>query len=404
MVARPELSPQADIRATTVFGTTDATPSKQKEELSLIAGLAANFQTPSLLGITAFHVTTRIRREGSDALVPGQPKSPSAVRHHLDAYAEAELRQAWIDLSRDDWRFRIGRQSVVWGETTGLKVLDIVNPQSYREFLLGSFGATRTPLWMLNAERPVGQGTLQALLVLEREGHRLPRTGGVFAQAPYADRPKAPGRARYRDIEPGLRYSFARQGWALTLNAFRHRDDFPIWRLTETGQRQAFEPRMTTLGASAAKTYGDYSLRLETTLTGRRHFFAATPDGLHTTPEFASAISIAWPALWGTRFRLQFFQTSTLAPHPALPRNETEMTAVATAERSFPTTRLTATLTGHQSLSGQGALIRPRLTWRAHESFSLTAFADLFEGPPNTFYGQFAHRDRVGITLHLNNL
>ena len=282
-------------------------------------------------------------------------------------------------------------------------MLDIVNPQSYREFLLGSFGATRTPLWMLNAERPIGQGTLQALLVLEREGHRLPRTGAVFAQAPYADRPKPPGRARYRDIEPGLRYSFARQGWALTLNALRHREDFPIWRLTETGERQAFEPRMTTLGASAAKTYGDYSLRIETTLTDRRYFFAATPDGIHTSPEFSSAVSVAWQALWGTNFHIQFFQTSTLDHPPTLNRDETEMTAVAIAERTFPTTGLTATLTTHQSLSGQGALIRPRLIWRAHESFSLTAFADLFEGPPNTFYGQFTHRDRVGIALHLHH-
>lgn len=395
---------QADIRASTVFGTTDATPSKQKEELSLIAGLRADFEAAKALGLSGFHFTTRIRREGSDALVPGQPKSPSAVRHHLDAYAEAELRQAWVDLSHDDWRFRIGRQSVVWGETKGLKVLDIVNPQSYREFLLASFDGSRTPLWMLNAERQVGQGTLQALLVLEREGHRLPRTVGVFAQAPYADRPRAPGRARYRDLEPGLRYSFARQGWALTLNVLRHRDDFPIWRRTETGERQPFEPRMTTLGTSAAKTYGDYSLRVETTVTGRRHFFATSPTGIHASPEFSSAVGVAWTALPNTQIDIQFFQTSTLDHAPTLARDETEMTVVAIAERTFPNAGLAASLTTHQSLSGQGALIRPRLIWQPNETLSITAFADLFEGPPNTFYGQFHHRDRVGLAVHLRAL
>ena len=394
------LSFQSDIRATTVFGTTSAAPSKQKEEVSLIAGIRAQFDTPKPLGLSGFHVTTRIRREGSDALIPGKPASPSAVRHHLDAYAEAELRQAWAEIRRDDWRFRIGRQTVVWGKTRGLKVLDIVNPESYREFLLSSFELARTPLWMLNAERQVGQGTLQALLVLEREGHRLPRTGGVFAQALYADRPEAPGRSRYRDLEPGLRYSFAKAGWALTVNALRHRDDWPVWRRDETsGAPTAFEPRMTTLGASAAKTYGDYALRVETTLSDRRYFHGA--DDFQPSPELASVVSIGWTALADTRVDLQFFQTSALDHVPGMARDETEMTAVVHVERAFQGADLAASLTTHHGLSGQGALIRPRLTWRAAKALSLTAFADFFEGRQDAFYGQFDHRDRVGLTIHL---
>ena len=394
------LAYQAELRATAAFGTTAATPTKQKEELSLIAGIRADFGAPKALGLTAFHVTTRIRREGSDALVPGRPSSPSAVRHHLDAYAEVELRQAWADIRRDDWHFRIGRQTVVWGETRGLKVLDIVNPQSYREFLLSSFDRARTPLWMLNAERQVGEGTLQALLVLEREGHRLPRTGGVFAQALYADRPKPPGRRRYRDLEPGLRYSFAMGGWALTANALRHRDDWPVWREGETGARAAFEPRMTTLGASAAKTYGDYAVRVEATLSDRRHFHGRV-HGIYPSPEFAAVVGVGWTALANTRLDVQLFQTSTLDHAPNMVRDETEMTAVLHAERTFPGSGLAASLTAHHGLSGQGALIRPRLTWRAGKALSLTAFADFFEGRQDAFYGQFDHRDRVGLTIEL---
>ena len=393
------LSYQAELSATAAFGTTAATPTKQKEELSLIAGIRADFGAPKALGLTAFHVTTRIRREGSDALVPGRPSSPSAVRHHLDAYAEVELRQAWADIRRDDWHFRIGRQTVVWGETRGLKVLDIVNPQSYREFLLSSFDRARTPLWMLNAERQIGEGTLQALLVLEREGHRLPRTGGVFAQALYADRPKPPGRQRYRDLEPGLRYSFTKGGWALTANALRHRDDWPVWHEGETGARAAFEPRMTTLGASAAKTYGDYAVRVEATLSDRRHFHGA--DGIHPSPEFAAVVGVGWTALANTRVDVQLFQTSTLDHVPNMVRDETEMTAVVRAERTFPGSGLAASLTTHHGLSGQGALIRPRLTWRAGKALALTAFADFFEGRQGAFYGQFDHRDRVGLTIEL---
>ena len=387
----------ADLRASTAFGTTGDSPAKQKEELSLIAGIRASFEAPKALGLSAFQVTTRIRREGSDALVPGKPGSRSAVRHHFDAYAEAELRQAWAELRRDDWRFRIGRQTVVWGETRGLDVLDIVNPKSYREFLLDG---SSVPLWMLNAERQVGQGTLQALLVLERQGHQLPRTGGVFAPELYADRPKLLARSRYRDVEPGLRYSFARDGWALTLNALRHRDDWPVWRLDETGARRAFEPRMSTLGASAAKTYGGYDLRVEATVSDRRHFHGSVND-IYASPEFASVVGIGWTALAGTRIDVQFSQFSALDHTPRMARDETEMTAIVHAERTLPGTGLAASLAMHQGLSGQGALIRSRVTWQARENLAIAAFADLFDGRPGAFYGQFARRDRIGLTVHL---
>ncbi len=392
---------EANLRTSAAFGITDASPTRQKEELALIGGIHAAFPTPRPLGLSGFLFTVRIRREGSDALVPGKPNSPSAVHHHLDAYAEAELRQAWVDLRRDDWRFRIGRQSVVWGKPRSLKVLDIVNPQSYREFLLGSFERTRTPLWMLNAERPVGQGTLQALLVLEREGHRLPPAGGVFAQAANADRPRAPGRSRYRDLEPGVRYSFNRHGWALTLNALRHRDDWPVWRLAEGGERLALAPRMTTVGASVAKTYGAYALRVEATYSDRRHFFATSSDGIHASPEIASVIGVAWTAFANTELNVQLFQTSTPDHAATMTRDETEMTAVLAAECNFPGTGLAASLTTHHGLSGQGALIRPRLTWQAGKALSVILFADLFEGRDDAFYGQFDHRDRVGLTLQL---
>lgn len=51
-------------------------------------------------------------------------------------HGEVALREAWWQTSTDTTFWRIGKQQVVWGEADGLKVLDVVNPQSFREFIL----------------------------------------------------------------------------------------------------------------------------------------------------------------------------------------------------------------------------------------------------------------------------
>ena len=61
--------------------------------------------------------------------------------------AEVELREFFLEGVFDRAQWRIGKQQVVWGQADGLKVLDVVNPQSFRAFILEDFEDSRLPLW-----------------------------------------------------------------------------------------------------------------------------------------------------------------------------------------------------------------------------------------------------------------
>ena len=97
-------------------------------------------------------VIGRLRGDIADDSEPGRPgqRNRSAISKRLFAgdHVDAELREAYIDTEIGSTFLRVGKQQVVWGQADGLKVLDVLNPQSFREFVLDDFEDSRIPLWI----------------------------------------------------------------------------------------------------------------------------------------------------------------------------------------------------------------------------------------------------------------
>ena len=84
------------------------------------------------------------------------------------------LRELYIDAIASDWDFRIGKQQVVWGTADGIKLLDIVNPTDWREFNQNVMEDSRIPIWMVKAERNVGDSGNFQFLVAQHEESKIP--------------------------------------------------------------------------------------------------------------------------------------------------------------------------------------------------------------------------------------
>lgn len=83
-------------------------------------------------------------------------------------------------------RVRFGKQAIVWGRADGLKVLDAVNPQSFREFILAPFDESRIPLVALETTFTLGPGELQVFVIPEQTYHDVPADGlFAFTPSPY---------------------------------------------------------------------------------------------------------------------------------------------------------------------------------------------------------------------------
>ncbi|MDP2725478.1 MAG: hypothetical protein Q8O44_04295, partial [Syntrophales bacterium] len=65
---------------------------------------------------------------------------------------EYKMRELYMDATLGKWDFRIGKQQVVWGETDGLRLMDIINPLDMRrQFITRDFRDIRIPLTMVKA-------------------------------------------------------------------------------------------------------------------------------------------------------------------------------------------------------------------------------------------------------------
>lgn len=86
-------------------------------------------------------------------------------KYHRSYTQNDYLRELYIDTSAGGWDIRLGKQQVVWGTADGIKLLDIINPTDFQELNQNAFEDSRIPVWMINAERNVGErGNIQFIV------------------------------------------------------------------------------------------------------------------------------------------------------------------------------------------------------------------------------------------------
>jgi hypothetical protein len=84
------------------------------------------------------------------------------------------FRELYLDTNAFGWDFRLGKQQVVWGTADGIKLLDIINPTDFRELNQNVMEDSRIPIWMINAERNIGDNSNIQLIVSQVEENKIP--------------------------------------------------------------------------------------------------------------------------------------------------------------------------------------------------------------------------------------
>ena len=364
----------------------------------------------------------RVRGDVFDNLEPGGPDQPEVApytrRLGFGDRVDAELRELYVQGQIGKVWLRAGKQQVVWGQADGLKVLDVVDPQSFEEFILPAFEDSRIPLWTLETEIPVGKAQLQLLWIPDPTTHDVPPAGGVYAfTAPrFLGPPPPPGVTvdvedfnrpddAFRDSDVGARLSGFWKGWDLTANALWHYDDVPIsFRTIDTssgGPRVRVAPdyrRTPVIGGTASNAFGNFTVRGEVAAQLDRYLPTERlddRDGVARTSELGWVLGLDWYGLPETLFSAQIFQ-SALTQHPAgLLRDRLDTTLTLLARHQLRNETLTLeTIWIHDINDGDG-LVRPRVQYELRDDLRVWLGFDVFYGKSTGTYGEFDEADRV---------
>lgn len=386
-------------------------------EPSLQLRLARNLQ---------FHAAARLRADQADQLAPGQPSQPEISQFSqawlLGDDGEVVLREFNLRARLGNSYLTVGKQQIVWGNSDGLKVLDLVNPQDFREFILDEFGDSRTPLWSANLEVPVGPLLLQAVWLPDTTYHQIPEEGALFEFTASTIVPKAPPgllveieeplrpKRFFKDSDIGLRVSTDRGDWDLALLYLYHYDDIPI----PLRQLEIKENRLVTvatpgyrrshlIGASYARGIGNLTLRGEASYAVDRYWgtnYSTDRDGVVPSDELAHVIGLDWFGLESTLLSVQIFQNYLLNHDDRMIRHDLVTRATFLARRTMLNETLVLQLFWIQDTTLADGLLRPELRYQFTESLEVRLHSDLLYGTKRGLFGEFDNNDRSVIELH----
>jgi hypothetical protein len=367
----------------------------------------------------------RFRGDAFDVLEPGQPsqreRSHLSKRGILSPQADVELRELFVETTIAGTYLTVGKQQIVWGKADGLKVLDLVNPQSFREFILEDFEDSRIPLWAVNAEVPVGDAVVQLVWIPDQTYHELPEPDGVYAftapifipkappGVPIVVRPLAKPSRVLLDSDAGVRISTFWAGWDLTLNYLYYYDDFPIpfRRVTPppSGPLVTVTPsyeRSHLIGNTFSNAFGDLTVRGEFGYSTSRYFATSDSedsDGVFKTGEFQYVLGFDWYGFTDTLLSAQVFQVWLTNEKSGSVRDSGTTTTSLLAQRRFMNERLTLETIWLQSLNNGDGLLRPSVRYELTDELLLRVGADYFYGTKNGLFGEFNSNDRVSFRL-----
>ena len=395
-------------------GTTDD-GSSQKLETILQTELNASLtDSSSLTGIF------RIRGDTKDILEPGihdqDNRSTASGSWHLANDLDAEIRELYIDSYFNDAFLRVGKQQVVWGQADGLKVLDVVNPQSYREFILDDFDNSRIPLWALNAELPIGVKSLvQLIWIPDTTYNDIPETGSAFAYSSPRIVPQPMSGFStvtqdsnkpdnlVSDSDFGARVSTFAGGWDITLNYLYHYNDDPVFYRQISGTQVTITPeyeRTHLVGGTLNNVFGDYIFRSEVGYSTNSYHVnndATDADGIEETGEASYVLGLDYSGITDVFLSAQFFQSVLTEDHPGVSRDQVENTITLLAERIFANETWKAEILLIRSLNDGDGMVRPKIFHEFSSNINIWLGADVFHGDSDGFYGQFGYQDRVTV-------
>lgn len=338
---------------------------------------------------------------------------PLASNHH----GVVELAEAYVDFSAWDGYWRLGKQQVVWGQADGLKVLDVVNPQDYREFNLDTFEDSRIALWTLNAEFNItDDSTLQLLAIPDASYSKLADAGTPYYVTSSKYRP-ALGAAPLpvviqeverpdREVELGARYRVFHAGWDLTLNYFNHYQDLPaIYRRIETTEIEVvpvYEPTQL-YGATATNAFGDWVVRMEAGYSTDTYQLRQSleDDGIATTPEYSSVLGLDYRGFTDWFLSYQWFQSTLTDYDTDIVRNRRRQQHTFLLRRSLLNETLELELFALYSDEDDDGQVRFKVDFQMNDEVRIWSGVDVFYGDGDGQFGQFDETDRLVMGLQI---
>ncbi len=182
-----------------------------------------------------------------------------------DIYLHGELSEN-LDLT-------IGRQTLSWGFSDNMRIVDVINPVDLRTPGPRSVFDLKLPLTMSRLDYYWKDLSISAIAIHERRFHKLPEFGSDFYPSSQPLPPENRPDNSLKNTEYALRLSAAIKNWDLALYWADYYDRMPHLAINSFKMTELHYSELSMLGASISAAFGNWLIKGEAAGTGGLEFY-----------------------------------------------------------------------------------------------------------------------------------
>lgn len=330
---------------------------------------------------------------------------------------EVDLRDAYLQYRSGPISFRLGSQSVVWGEAFGSFYADIINPKDLREAGTGDLSEVRRPVEMANLQFIQERWSLQLLYVPFYRSNRLPNIrsdffplalAGQFSRTTVDFNQDAD--AEDKNGDTGARVQFRTGAYDFSVFGFSHIDRMAYFR-AQLLSLNALEVRAQSarvMATGTAMTWaGDVMVvRAEFVHYAARTFNVPTtsifsPVATAKSDQVIGVVGVDWPITRG-RFKgwqvgLQYSEDVVLDLDPMARGRRESLAGFQVFRESSDEKKIN--LVGAFSVRDGSWMLQPSIFVPRDENLEIGVESYLFWGTPESQMGSISRASRVMLTV-----
>ena len=196
----------------------------------------------------------------------------------------AEIREFYIDLNTRHADIRLGKQFIVWGKITGVRIVDEINPQDFSELILPDLLDYRIPLWSGRLNIYSDLADIEAIVIPELKFHQAAPGGSEWELLQEVPGTWYPNRKDPLNWEYGVKLSRSIGDTEAFASYFYTWDDFPVIfrQLSFNGStdgreldNETFRPKHTRIqmfGTGLRRQIGGQILNIEAAFVKDKYF------------------------------------------------------------------------------------------------------------------------------------
>ncbi len=317
--------------------------------------------------------------------------SINAENNGLSDESVIKLHEAYMEMQIRDYNLRVGKQLIIWGNSDGFRLTDMICPLDMTEFVTQDFDDTRIPISAVNISTMKGPVELQIIGIPTFSESEFPLQDSPWHYVPnnmkgmkiQDDKPEN----KLQDSEAAFKAAFYFSRIDFAVSGLYVWTDSPLHKINGDNLVACFR-RQKVIGIESSCTIGKYVLRSENTVHFEEYMEKENYAGFKKKHFLKSLSGLDWYPGEDWNLSGQLYSEVILDYAVDLNKDEIETTITLNVEKKLMNQMLDISAMTYYNINQKDMYNKFLITYDFNDNISAEIGIDVFSGEEGTYSNQ----------------